>query len=94
MISVCLAEMFLKFLERYLEELDAIIAKDENFKSSAKAATFDFGLTSLESSEVLTGSYRFRRWWGGQVIASQFYVSGVLGPNPRFPSRNGGVFAG
>lgn len=56
MIFVCLAEMFPKSLERDLEELEAIIAKDENFKSSAKAATFDFGLTSLESSEVLTAS--------------------------------------
>jgi hypothetical protein len=48
--------MFPKSLEPYLEELEATIAKDENFKSSAKAAKFVFGLTSVESSETPTAS--------------------------------------
>jgi hypothetical protein len=46
-------EMFPESLEPHFEALEVAIGNDENFKSSAKAATFAFGLRSGESDETL-----------------------------------------
>jgi hypothetical protein len=45
--------MFPKSLEPHFEVLEAAITKDKNFKFSAKAAMFGFGLRSGESDEIL-----------------------------------------
>jgi hypothetical protein len=51
--SLSVAKMFPKSLEPHFGALEITIAKDENFKASAKGANFSFGLRSDKSDEML-----------------------------------------